>query len=253
MEYQESRTGKNACPTRKTHMTAKWTIDGVQEALAAKKTSARELAADLYARIEAKNSELNAYLTLSPERARRQTDKIDALVAEGKPLPRLAGVPVAIKDVISTRGIKTTCGSKILENYFPPYDATAVERLEAAGAVILGKTNCDEFAMGSSNENSAYGPVKNPLAPDRVPGGSSGGSATVVAARLAVAALGTDTGGSIRQPGSFCGIPAMMGSYGRVSRYGLIAFASLLDRIGPFATQVKDVASVLEVIAGRDA
>lgn len=233
-------------------MTANWTIDGVKEALVKRKISARELAADYYLQIEKKNPELNAYLALSRERARRQTDRIDALIAEGKPLPPLAGVPVAIKDVISTRGIKSTCGSKILENYIPPYDATAVERLEAAGAVLLGKTNCDEFAMGSSNENSAYGPVKNPLAPDRVPGGSSGGSAAVVAAGLAVAALGTDTGGSIRQPGSFCGIPAMMGSYGRVSRYGLIAFASSLDRIGPFARNVKDVAAVLKVIAGRD-
>jgi aspartyl-tRNA(Asn)/glutamyl-tRNA(Gln) amidotransferase subunit A len=233
-------------------VTANWTIDGVREALAAKKVSARELAGDFYKRIEARNPELNAFLALSPERARRQTDRIDALVAEGKALPPLAGVPVAIKDVISTRGITSTCGSKILENYVPPYDATAVERLEAAGAVILGKTNCDEFAMGSSNENSAYGPVKNPLALDRVPGGSSGGSAAVVAAGLAVASLGTDTGGSIRQPGSFCGIPAMMGSYGRVSRYGLIAFASSLDRIGPFANQVKDVAAVMQVIAGRD-
>ena len=229
-----------------------WTIGGVREALAAKKISARELAGDFYKRIEERNPELNAFLALSPERARRQTDRIDALVAEGRPLPPLAGVPVAIKDVISTRGTTTTCGSKILENYIPPFDATAVERLEAAGAVILGKTNCDEFAMGSSNENSAYGPVKNPNATDRVPGGSSGGSAAAVAAGLAVAALGTDTGGSIRQPGSFCGIPAMMGSYGRVSRYGLIAFASSLDRIGPFATNIKDVAAILQVIAGRD-
>jgi aspartyl-tRNA(Asn)/glutamyl-tRNA(Gln) amidotransferase subunit A len=233
-------------------MAPSWTIDGVKDALAAKKISARELAADFYKRIEARNPELNAFLALSPERARRQTDRIDALVAEGRPLPPLAGVPVAIKDVISTRGATTTCGSKILENYIPPFDATAVERLEAAGAVILGKTNCDEFAMGSSNENSAYGPVKNPAATDRVPGGSSGGSAAAVAAGLAVAALGTDTGGSIRQPGSFCGIPAMMGSYGRVSRYGLIAFASSLDRIGPFATNIKDVAAILQVIAGRD-
>src|ERR1700757_1129013 len=234
------------------YMGTKWTIDGVKEALAAKKVSARELAADFYKRIDSRNAGLNAFLTLSPERARRQTDRIDALLAEEKALPPLAGVPVAIKDVISTRGIKTTCGSKILQNYFPPYDATAVERLEAAGAVILGKTNCDEFAMGSSNENSAYGPVRNPQAPDRVPGGSSGGSAAAVAAGLAVASLGTDTGGSIRQPGALCGIPAMMPSYGRVSRYGLIAFASSLDRIGPFATNVRDVASVMQVIAGRD-
>ncbi|HEY6946661.1 MAG TPA: amidase family protein, partial [Candidatus Acidoferrum sp.] len=229
-----------------------WTIDSVKAALIAKKISARELAWEFNKRIDEKNPELNAYLKTSPERARRQADKIDALVAEGKPLPPLAGVPIAIKDVISTRGIPTTCGSKILQSYVPPYDATAVERLEAAGAVILGKTNCDEFAMGSSNENSAYGPVKNPVAPDRVPGGSSGGSAAVVAAGLAVASLGTDTGGSIRQPGSFCGIPAMMGSYGRVSRYGLIAFASSLDRIGPFAAKVRDVAAILQTIAGRD-
>src|SRR5215467_10708074 len=234
-------------------MTTTWTIDTVKEALGAKKISARELLADFYKRIDAKNPQLNAFLTLAPERARRQADRIDCLIAANQPLPPLAGVPVAIKDVISTRGTKTTCGSKILENYVPPYDATAVERLEAAGAVVLGKTNCDEFAMGSSNENSAYGPVKNPLAPDRVPGGSSGGSAAVVAAGLAVASLGTDTGGSIRQPGSFCGIPAMMGSYGRVSRYGLIAFASSLDRIGPFARHVADVATVLKIIAGRDA
>jgi aspartyl-tRNA(Asn)/glutamyl-tRNA(Gln) amidotransferase subunit A len=229
-----------------------WTISGVKEALAAKKISARELTAEFYKRIAARNPELNAYLALSPERAQAQAERVDALVAAGKPLPPLAGVPVAVKDVISTRGTKTTCGSKILEPYVPAYDATAVERLEAAGAVILGKTNCDEFAMGSSNENSAYGPVKNPVAMDRVPGGSSGGSAAVVAAGLAVASLGTDTGGSIRQPGAFCGIPAMMGSYGRVSRYGLIAFASSLDRIGPFATNVGDVARVLQAIAGRD-
>jgi len=234
-------------------MTTNWTIDAVRASLAAKKISARELAADFYKRIAARNAELNAYLALSPETAYAQADKIDALIAANKPLPPLAGVPVAIKDVLSTRGITTTCGSKILEHYVPPYDATAVTRLEDAGAVILGKTNCDEFAMGSSNENSAYGPVKNPEALDRVPGGSSGGSAAVVAAGLAVASLGTDTGGSIRQPGALCGIPAMMGSYGRVSRYGLIAFASSLDRIGPFATNVKDVAAILQTIAGRDA
>ena len=234
-------------------MTTNWTIDAVQEALKTKKITARELAAEYYKRIEARNRELNAYLTLSQERAFAQADRVDALVAASKPLPAMAGVPIAVKDVISTRGVRTTCGSKILENYIPPYDATAVLRLEAAGAVILGKTNCDEFAMGSSNENSAYGPVRNPEAPDRVPGGSSGGSAAAVAAGLAVVSLGTDTGGSIRQPGAFCGIPAMMPSYGRVSRYGLIAFASSLDRIGPFATNVRDISTVLQIIAGRDA
>lgn len=228
------------------------TIGAVREAIAEKKVSAREIAADYFKRIAARNVELNAYLTLCEERAYRQADRVDAAVAAGKTLGPLAGVPVAVKDVISTRGIRTTCSSKILINYVPPYDATAVTRLEAAGAVILGKTNCDEFAMGSSNENSAYGNVQNPAAPGCVPGGSSGGSAAVVAADLAVASLGTDTGGSIRQPGSFCGIPAMMGSYGRVSRYGLIAFASSLDRIGPFAHCVADVATVLKILAGRD-
>src|SRR5215467_11964627 len=234
-------------------MTNNWTISSVRSALAAKKLSARELATEFFTRIDAQNPTLNAYLTLSPERAYAQADKIDALIAAGKPLPPLAGVPIGVKDVLSTRGVRTTCGSKILENHFPAYDATSVERLEAARAVLLGKTNCDEFAMGSSNENSAYGPVKNPIALDRVPGGSSGGSAAVVAAGLAVASLGTDTGGSIRQPGALCGIPAMMGSYGRVSRYGLIAFASSLDRIGPFANNVHDVAAILQTIAGRDA
>ncbi|MBS1842551.1 MAG: Asp-tRNA(Asn)/Glu-tRNA(Gln) amidotransferase subunit GatA [Acidobacteria bacterium] len=229
-----------------------WTISSVRSALAAKKLSARELAAEFFTRIDAQNPTLNAYLTLSPERAYAQADKIDALIASNKSLPPLAGVPIGVKDVLSTRGIRTTCSSKILENHFPVYDATAVERLESAGAVLLGKTNCDEFAMGSSNENSAFGAVKNPIAPDRVPGGSSGGSAAVVAAGLAVASLGTDTGGSIRQPGALCGIPAMMGSYGRVSRYGLIAFASSLDRIGPFANNVHDVAAILQTIAGRD-
>jgi aspartyl-tRNA(Asn)/glutamyl-tRNA(Gln) amidotransferase subunit A len=229
-----------------------WTIHGVKEAIAGKEVSARELTAEHYKRIAAKNPELRAFLTLSEERAYAQADKIDAAVAKGEKLPELAGVPIAVKDTISTRGVRTTCSSRILENFVPPYDATAVSRLEGAGAIILGKTNCDEFAMGSSNENSAFGPVENPAAPGCVPGGSSGGSAAAVAAELAVAALGTDTGGSIRQPGAFCGIPAMMGSYGRVSRYGLIAFASSLDRIGPLARKVADVAAVLKVMAGRD-
>ena len=174
------------------------------------------------------------------------------MAAEGKPLPPLGGVPVGIKDVMSTRGVRTTAGSKSLENYIPPYDCTAVARMEAAGAVVLGKMNCDEFAMGSSNENSAFHPVRNPRDLSRVPGGSSGGSAAAVAADMAVVALGSDTGGSIRQPASFCGVVGLMPTYGRVSRYGLIAFASSLDHIGPLAKTVKDAAIVLRTIAGRD-
>jgi aspartyl-tRNA(Asn)/glutamyl-tRNA(Gln) amidotransferase subunit A len=231
---------------------ANWTIAGVREALETKKVSARELAGEFYRQIEAQNPTLNAYLTLSPERAYEQADRVDAAIARGQQLPALAGVPIAIKDVISTSGTRTTCGSKILENYVPPYDSTAVERLDRAGAVFLGKTNCDEFAMGSSNENSAYGPVRNPVALDRVPGGSSGGSAAAVAAGLAVVSLGTDTGGSIRQPAAYCGIPGLMPTYGRVSRYGLVAFASSLDKIGPFAGNIADAAAVLSVIAGHD-
>ncbi|HXN71622.1 MAG TPA: Asp-tRNA(Asn)/Glu-tRNA(Gln) amidotransferase subunit GatA [Candidatus Acidoferrales bacterium] len=232
--------------------TARWTVAGIQAALQTKRISAREIVGEFYTEIDRRNPELNAYLTLSPERAYAQADRVDAAAARGEKLPTLAGVPVAIKDVISTSRVRTTCGSKILESYVPPYDATAVTRLEKAGAVVLGKTNCDEFAMGSSNENSAYGPVRNPVALDRVPGGSSGGSAAAVAAHLAVVALGTDTGGSIRQPGACCGIPGLMPTYGRVSRYGLIAFASSLDRIGPFAGNIADAAAVMSVIAGRD-
>jgi aspartyl-tRNA(Asn)/glutamyl-tRNA(Gln) amidotransferase subunit A len=229
-----------------------WTVANIQSALQTKKISAREIVSEFYSEIDRRNPELNAYLTLSHERAYSQADRVDGAIARGEKLPALAGVPVAIKDVISTSGVRTTCGSKILESYVPPYDATAVTRLEEAGAVILGKTNCDEFAMGSSNENSAYGPVRNPVALDRVPGGSSGGSAAAVAAGLAVVALGTDTGGSIRQPGACCGIPALMPTYGRVSRYGLIAFASSLDRIGPFSGNIADAATVMSVIAGHD-
>src|SRR5579862_3891344 len=236
--------------------TSTWTISGVRDALRTKEISARELTKDFFARIENRNRELNAFLALSIDRAYAQADRIDAIIAtksaKGDPLPPLAGVPIAVKDVISTRDVTTTCGSKILETYVPPYDATAVERLERAGAVILGKTNCDEFAMGSSNENSAYGPVRNPVALDRVPGGSSGGSAAAVAAGLAVAALGTDTGGSIRQPGACCGIPGMMPTYGRVSRYGLIAFASSLDRIGPLTQNVTDASVLMSIMAGHD-
>ena len=231
---------------------ATWTIPSVREALLAKRISARELVSDFLARIEKRNPELNAFLALSPERAYAQADRLDASIAAKEKLPSLAGLPLAVKDVLSTHGVPTTCASRMLEGYRPPYDATAIERLESAGAMVLGKTNCDEFAMGGSNENSAYGPVRNPVSLDRVPGGSSGGSAAAVAAGLAVVALGTDTGGSIRQPGAFCGIPGLMPTYGRVSRYGLIAFASSLDRIGPFARTVRDAAEVLAVIAGRD-
>ena len=229
-----------------------WTVASIRSGIEAKTISARELTKEFFARIERRNPELNAFLALAPERAYAQADRIDGLRTRGEKLPPLAGVPVAIKDVLSTHGIRTTCGSRILESYVPPYDATAVARLENAGAIILGKTNCDEFAMGSSNENSAYGPVRNPVAPDRVPGGSSGGSAAAVAARLTVGSLGTDTGGSVRQPGALCGIPALMPTYGRVSRCGLIAFASSLDHVGPFANNTADIAAILSVIAGRD-
>ncbi len=228
------------------------TIDAVRKAVQERTTTAMSLVESAYETIQKENGSINAFLTLTRERALEQADHVDRMAAEGNPLPPLAGVPVAIKDVMCTKGVRTTAGSKILGNFIPPYDATAVARLEAAGAIVLGKLNCDEFAMGSSNENSAYGPVRNPRDPSRVPGGSSGGSAAAVAAGMAVAALGSDTGGSIRQPASFCGVTGLMPTYGRVSRYGLIAFASSLDHIGPLTNNVRDAAIVLRTIAGRD-
>ncbi len=228
------------------------TIDEARAAVADRRATALSLAESCYAKIQKEDNQIGAFLTLSKERALETADRIDRLAAEGKPLPPLAGVPVGIKDVMITRGVRTTAGSKILGNYIPPYDCTAVARLEAAGAVVLGKMNCDEFAMGSSNENSAFHPVRNPHDTSRVPGGSSGGSAAAVAAGMAVATLGSDTGGSIRQPASFCGVVGLMPTYGRVSRYGLIAFASSLDHIGPLTKTVKDAAIMLRTIAGRD-
>jgi aspartyl-tRNA(Asn)/glutamyl-tRNA(Gln) amidotransferase subunit A len=228
-------------------------IDAARKAVQTREVTALALAESHYARIQKEDDQIGAFLTLCKERALEQADRIDRMAAEGKTLPLLGGVPVAIKDVMSTRGVRTTAASKILQHYIPPYDCTAVARMEAAGAVVIGKTNCDEFAMGSSNENSGFHLVHNPRDLRRVPGGSSGGSAAAVAADMAVAALGSDTGGSIRQPASFCGVVGLMPTYSRVSRYGLIAFASSLDHIGPLTKNVKDAAIVLSVIAGRDA
>jgi aspartyl-tRNA(Asn)/glutamyl-tRNA(Gln) amidotransferase subunit A len=228
------------------------TIDAARSAVAEHKTSAIALAEAFYAQIESDDPKIGAYLIVSKERALEKAAEIDRLVQNGDALPPLAGVPVGIKDVMVTKNVRTTAGSKILGNYVPPYDCTAVSRLEAAGAVVLGKLNCDEFAMGSSNENSAFKAVHNPRDLSRVPGGSSGGSAAAVAADMAVATLGSDTGGSIRQPASFCGVVGLKPTYGRVSRYGLIAFASSLDHIGPLTKTVKDAAIMLKTIAGRD-
>ncbi len=238
--------------TTETYVEKPKTFAELSAGIASGKMKAADLAASYYERIGQVNPRLNIYLSLTKERALEQAARVDAAAAKGDPLGPLAGIPVGIKDVLVIRGGTATAGSKILKGYQPPYDATVVSRLEAAGAVLLGKLNCDEFAMGSSNENSAYGPVRNPVDTSRVPGGSSGGSAAAVAANMAVATLGTDTGGSIRQPASFCGVVGVLPTYGRVSRYGLIAFASSLDRVGPFAANVRDAATMLGVIAGHD-
>ena len=227
-------------------------IAALRESIATGAIKAADLAEQYYTRIDALNPLLNVYLSLTTDRALEQAARVDEAAAAGTELGTLAGIPIGIKDVLTVTGAPATAGSKILGGYHPPYDATVVRKLEAAGAVILGKINCDEFAMGSSKENSAYGPVRNPVDIERVPGGSSGGSAAAVAANLAVATLGTDTGGSIRQPASFCGVVGVLPTYGRVSRYGLIAFASSLDRVGPFAGNVRDAATLLGVLAGND-
>ena len=235
-----------------TTTTSSESITDVRSSIARGETTATEITKRYLSRIAEQDPRIHAFLAVDREYALAQAARIDEMKSNGEALPPLAGVPVGIKDVLTLEGFPATAGSKILEGYRPPYTATAVRKLADAGAVFLGKLNCDEFAMGSSNENSAYGPVHNPHDLERVPGGSSGGSAAAVAAGMSVATLGTDTGGSIRQPASLCGVVGVLPTYGRVSRYGLIAFASSLDRIGPFAANVRDAATVLGVIAGHD-
>jgi aspartyl-tRNA(Asn)/glutamyl-tRNA(Gln) amidotransferase subunit A len=231
-----------------------WALTAAElgEKIASKETSAREVVDAHIARIEALDESVNAFLTPTPILARATADDVDKKIAAGTKLGPLAGVPLALKDILCIDGIRTTAGSKILDNYRPPYDATVVEKLRAAGVPIVGKANMDEFAMGSSTENSAYGPSHNPWDLARVPGGSSGGSAAAVAAGFAPLGIGTDTGGSIRQPASLCGVVGVKPTYGLVSRYGVLAFASSLDQVGPFARTVKDAALLLETIAGHD-
>jgi aspartyl-tRNA(Asn)/glutamyl-tRNA(Gln) amidotransferase subunit A len=224
----------------------------VRDGIASGSLKAVSVVEDYFSTIAVKDREINAYLALNREAALAKAATVDAAVKSGEKVPALAGVPVGVKDVLTIQGMPATAGSRILKDYRPPYTATSVARLEAAGAIVLGKLNCDEFAMGSSNENSAYGPVRNPAALDHVPGGSSGGSAAAVAANMAAATLGTDTGGSIRQPASYCGVVGLLPTYGRISRYGLIAFASSLDRVGPLTHTVQDAAILLQVMAGHD-
>jgi len=228
------------------------TVVDIAQDIASGKTSAVEVLEQHLARIAEREGEINAFNLVTTEQARATAQQVDADIKAGKPVGALAGVPVALKDNMCTRGIETTCSSKILEGWKPPYDATVVTRLQQAGAVMVGKTNLDEFAMGSSTENSAFGPTKNPLDTSRVPGGSSGGSAAAVAAGFAAASLGSDTGGSIRQPASLCGLVGVKPTYGLVSRQGIVAFASSLDQVGPFTHTVADAALMMEVIGGHD-
>lgn len=228
----------------------KASLKQIRDAVQSKKLSAQEVTEFFLKRITALDRQLNAFITLN-ENAVEEAKSIDKKIQAGQSVGVLAGVPVAVKDLLCTKGIKTTAASKILNNYIPPYSSTVVSRLQGAGAVTIGKTNLDEFAMGSSNETSAFGIVRNPWNPEYVPGGSSGGSAAALAARLAPAAIGTDTGGSIRQPSSFCGVYGIKPTYGRVSRYGIIAYASSLDQAGPMANSTEDCALMLEVMAGE--